>query len=342
MSACRYLKSVAVLLIFMLTFALVSCGGDSSAGSSQSSFVDAVEEEVSGSSSSSSSSSSTSSSSSSSSGPARDPAPKVLTPTADGTEVQESEYAVIDSSNMGMGYFMVKYTGSASKIKMQVTYNGDSDNIYNYDLTPGGDFETFPFSRGDGSYVVTINENIEGTSYVTVDTITFDVTIEDKFAPYLYPNQYVNFNEDTAAVAVASEVVTGATSELDAIERIFNYVVDNIAYDYEKVGVDFYLPDCDATLADGTGICFDYAVLMAAMLRSQGIPTQLVLGDVPGTYHAWLNVHSTETGTVDQVIAFDGSEWVLMDPTFASSSGKSGEYLEYIGDGTNYSPELYY
>ena len=103
-----------------------------------------------------------------------------------------------------------------------------------------------------------------------------------------------------------------------------------------------YLPDVDEILASGKGICFDYASLMAAMLRSQNIPTKLVVGYTGYVYHAWINVYAQESGWVEGVIFFDGSQWKLMDPTFASSGKSSDAILAYIGDGTNYSAKYFY
>ena len=63
-----------------------------------------------------------------------------------------------------------------------------------------------------------------------------------------------------------------------------------------------YLPDVDKTLADRKGICFDFAALMCCMLRSQGIPTQMVIGYADSCYHAWNRVY------------VDG-QWRLVDTT---------------------------
>jgi hypothetical protein len=73
------------------------------------------------------------------------------------------------------------------------------------------------------------------------------------------------------------------------------------------------------------------------MLRSQEIPTRLVIGYAGQAYHAWIDVWSEETGWINAMIYFDGAAWHLMDPTFASSSNQSDEYLSFIGDGANYS-----
>ena len=97
----------------------------------------------------------------------------------------------------------------------------------------------------------------------------------------------------------------------------------------------------DATLASGKGICFDYASLMTAMLRSQGIPTRLDVGYSGTAYHAWISVYLKESGLVSGIIEFDGKNWTLMDPTLAASNS-SKEVKKYIGDGSNYTVKYVY
>jgi len=80
----------------------------------------------------------------------------------------------------------------------------------------------------------------------------------------------------------------------------------------------------------GKGICLDYASLMTAMLRSQGIPTKLEVGYAGDVYHAWISVYLKEQGWVDDIIEFDGKSWTLMDPTLASANDKksAGKYMK--------------
>ena len=103
-----------------------------------------------------------------------------------------------------------------------------------------------------------------------------------------------------------------------------------------------YLPDIDVTLAEKKGICFDYAALMAAMLRSQNVPVKLVVGWTGSQYHAWINVWSESDGWVEGMIYFNGQNWELMDPTFASSGNQSNKIMEYIGNGANYKAKYLY
>lgn len=262
----------------------------------------------------------------------RDNTPVVLTGQADGTVTYGSEGVTIDASHISEGYIMVSYTGTNEKVKLQIT--GPDEVVYTYDLH--GDYETFPLTAGSGSYTVGVFENIEGTSYSTLFTQTIDVKIDDEFGPYLYANQYVNFNGDSKVVEKAEELSKPCNDDLAVIEQVYNYMISNFTYDYDKAESvqSGYLPDVDEVFEAQTGICFDYAAVMAAMLRSQRIPTRLEVGYAGDVYHAWISTYIEEQGWVNGIIQFDGKNWELMDPTFASTSSKPEDFItntdEYI------------
>lgn len=269
-------------------------------------------------------------------------APLSIVPEASGTLVQKTDKAVIDYSNTADGYIMVKYTGSTTvKLKAQVT--GPSAVTYTYDLT-AGKWAVFSLSDGSGSYKATVFQNVSGTKYATVTSVTFTVSLKNEFAPFLLPNQYVDYSNATKTVAKAKELIGGDTATLDQVQAVYDYVVNNLTYDKEKAATvkSGYLPVLDTVLAQKKGICFDYAALMAGMLRSQNIPCKLVVGYAGTVYHAWINVYSEETGWVNGAIYFDGVSWKLMDPTFASSGKQSKEIMSYIGDGTHYTAKYVY
>ena len=262
----------------------------------------------------------------------RDNTPVVLTGQADGTVTYGCESVTIDASHISEGYIMVSYTGTNEKVKLQIT--GPDEVVYTYDLH--GDYETFPLTAGSGSYTVGVFENIEGTSYSTLFTQTIDVKIDDEFGPYLYANQYVNFDGDSKVVEKAEELSKPCNDDLEVIEQVYNYMISNFTYDYDKAESvqSGYLPDVDEVFEAQTGICFDYAAVMAAMLRSQRIPTRLEVGYAGDVYHAWISTYIEEQGWVNGIIQFDGKNWELMDPTFASTSSKPEDFItntdEYI------------
>jgi transglutaminase-like putative cysteine protease len=263
-------------------------------------------------------------------------------PSAPGKEAKSNGKAVIDYSNAKDGYVMVRYAENTRKT-VKAIVKGPSGSQYVYSLRPGG-YETLPLSDGDGAYTVGVYEQIAGTKYAVANTASVNVKLADEFAPFLRPNQFVNYSKDSRAAAVAAELGRGAPGFVGKIAAVYGYVTENISYDKDlaqnvKTG---YLPDIDAVLERKKGICFDYAALMTAMLRCLGIPCKLVAGYSGRVYHAWINAYSEETGWVDGVIYFDGKTWRLMDPTFASTGGKSEEVMKYIGDGNNYQAKFVY
>lgn len=269
------------------------------------------------------------------SGPPRDSTPKVLTPSADGVNVYQNDFASIDASNTSQGYVMVKYNGANEKVKLQITCPDQS--CYTYLISGRGAYDTFPLTAGNGSYTLQVLENVAGDTYTVSLTQSINVSIEDEFLPFLYPNQYVNFHTDSKAVSKGSDLAKDTYSDLDVVQNIYNYVIKNISYDTEKAqNVSYgYVPDVDDTLSSKKGICFDYAALMTSMLRSQNIPTKLEVGYSGDAYHAWISTYIDDKGWVDDIIQFDGDTWQIMDPTLAATND-SAAVKKYVGDGSHY------
>lgn len=269
----------------------------------------------------------------------RDNTPLCLIPGADGTSTDGNEFVSLDLSHSSDGYFMAKYLGSNAKVKMQV--KGPNEVTYTYNL--GTSYEVFPFASGSGIYAIGVHENVSGTQYATVFSNNVDVAITDEFSPYLYPNQYVNFNSDSKVVALASDLAYPANDDLTVVTNIYNYMISNITYDYDKATTvaTGYIPVVDDILISKKGICFDFASAMASMLRSQRIPTRLEIGYAGEAYHAWISTYLDEIGWVNGIIEFDGKNWQLMDPTFAASSSEKS-LKDFIGDGSNYVTKYIY
>ena len=268
--------------------------------------------------------------------------PALLLPEASGTLVKKNTKAEIDYSNTKDGYVMVRFTAATTK-RLKVQVKGPT-TTYTYNLAADGAWDTYPLSDGNGSYQVLVYENISGTKYSTVLSVSFTVTLADEFAPFLRPNQYVDYGAAPNTVAKAEELTKDKTDTLSKVTAVYDFVVKNLTYDKQLAATvqSGYLPVLDTVLAKKSGICFDYASLMTGMLRSQGIPCKLVVGYAGTAYHAWISVWSEETGWVEGVVYFNGTAWQRMDPTFASTGKQSKAIMQYIGDGKNYTVKYLY
>ena len=265
--------------------------------------------------------------------------PSNITAVASGEKTKSNDYATIDYSNTDDGYVMVQYTAATDK-KLKVQVKGPA-TTYTYGLT-AKNWSAFPLSDENGDYQVLVLENVEGKKYAVVLSLTVSVDMTDEFAPFLVSNQYVNFDSAPKTVAKAASLCSGISDPLKKVEKIYDYIVGNMTYDYDLAATveSGYFPKLDKVLSKMTGICFDYAALMTGMLRSQGVPAKLVVGYAEDTYHAWISVWSESTGWVDGAIYFNGTQWKRMDPTFASTGGT--DMLEFIGNSANYTAKYYY
>ena len=267
----------------------------------------------------------------------------VAMPAASGTTVFKNTNVTIDASNTKDGYVMIAYTESTTA-RIKVLIQGPSGATYSYNLDANGNYTVFPLSDGNGKYTISVCKNVSGTNYSVSYSTPVTVALANEFSPFLLPNQYVNYTADSAVVKKAAELMAGKTTTLAKIEAVYSFVTNTFTYDYDRAASvqSGYLPNLDDVLMKQKGICFDYAAVMAAMLRSQGVPCKLVIGYAGTVYHAWINCFSESEGWMDAVIYFNGSDWKLMDPTFASTGNASAEVLKYIGNGSNYSAKYLY
>lgn len=238
------------------------------------------------------------------------------------TVVNAASNISIDSKNAAEGVVRVSYAGIDKKTKVMVE---KGSTRYYYDLKKEEDF--FPLQLGQGQYTVAVMENISGTKYKVVAKKSFKANISEENLVYLKSTQPIVWNENMEAIKLAKSLTQNEEDDLGIVKTIYDYIVDNIDYDYKKVdklNTD-YTPDIDEVLREGKGICYDYSVLFGAMLRSRNIPTKLVKGYREGlsSYHSWNEVY------------LNGS-WKIIDTTYDAATVKAGTSSQMFKDKSHY------
>ena len=268
----------------------------------------------------------------------RDNSPKVLVPES-GNDISKNDVVALDYSYASDGYVTISYLGDNNKVKLQIIKEDGYTQTYNL----SGEDNVFSLTQGNGLYTFTVYEHAFEDEYYTSFEDSLNIELEDEFAPFLYPNNMVSFNAASKSVATAAELTANCTYELDAISAIYHFVIDTLTYDDTMaVTIDnTYIPDSDMVLEKKSGICQDYAVLTACMLRSQGIPTKVIVGYADDACHEWISVYTKDTGWIDKFIEFNGKDYSLMDPTFADNLGNSS-LKKYIGAGEHYTVKYTY
>lgn len=245
---------------------------------------------------------------------------------------QGNAEASVDISSVSLGYAAI-HCDTTAKLKFQVLKD---DATYTYSVVNGED-QIIPLQMGDGHYLFRVMKNIKDNKYTELYRCEADVKITDPMDPFLRPNLYAGYTQESECIKLASKLAQSAGSEEDYIREVYQYVVNNITYDRELASTvqSGYLPDPDRTLTTGKGICLDYACLAASMLRSQGVPTKIIFGYVApdDIYHAWNKFYSEKGGWQLVEFTVSAKDWTRIDLTFSAASAAASEF---IGDGTNY------
>lgn len=238
----------------------------------------------------------------------------------------------LDTSNVSQGVIGIHYNAPQDKrTKLMISKDASS---YTYNLYSSEPNETFPLQLGSGTYKISILENTTGNKYKYVYSESLEASISDPTAVYLSSVQNVKWEKDDRAIQKAKQLTQNASTDKEKVAAIYTYIVSNVKYDYAlaaNVSKD-YIPDIDKTLAVKKGICYDYASLFAAMLRSVDVPTKLVMGQSSyvSEYHAW-----------NEVLL--NGQWVTVDTTVDAGLGKAKQSaVSFVKSASKYTAAKYY
>ncbi len=232
----------------------------------------------------------------------------------------------LDVTTAAEGYIGVS-AQRTGKLKAQI---GFGETKYHYTLKTDGTVCYLPLQFGSGTYTVSLLQNTVGDKYVVLYTQELAVTLKDELQPFLHANLYVSYTKDSPVAKKAAELALGAQDELAVMSAVYELVKNTVEYDDElaQTVLSGYIPSPDRTLQTGRGICFDYAALAAAMLRSVGVPAKVVTGYVgeEALYHAWNAIYTKESGWIAVELKVDKDNWRRIDITF-DATGTTDEQL---------------
>lgn len=235
-------------------------------------------------------------------------------PAADGKDKKQSGGLTVDASHADNGYIMVKGPKTNKRLKFRVKYG---DQTLDYDLNGEGNYEVIPLQLGNGTYSCTLYKNVSGKKYAEEGRVSVKAQMADPNIAFLYPNQYVSYTENTPAVLKSAELCQGIPGQKARFEAIRKFITTGFAYDFVKMVTvkPGMMPDIDGCFEKRMGICQDLAAMAVCMLRVQGIPAKLMIGELDnGMYHAW-------------VVAIVDGEEILFDPTAELNAvSKDSEY----------------
>ncbi|HOM03702.1 MAG TPA: transglutaminase-like domain-containing protein [Acetivibrio sp.] len=185
---------------------------------------------------------------------------------------------------------------------------------YDVKLTDGKFNEEIWLIDGIGKYQVSVLVHKKDRVYTFGPTVYVENTVDVN--RFTVPTLHVESNNEQI-IALAKKLTKDAKTDREKAQKIYNWVVKNIKYDYEK-----YLKQVNKnydniygavnTLETKKGVCYDYSALVAALGRASGLQVKMVKGNFIGSYgnelHAWNEIYISEE-----------KRWINVDSTFGST-----------------------
>jgi hypothetical protein len=140
----------------------------------------------------------------------------------------------------------------------------------------------------------------------------------------LSARQFFDYTSATKYWQADNEQIKSIANKLDTPKSVYDFVVDNLAYDYDRVRPNVErLGAKQAINLPNNAICTEFTDLFIALARASGIPAREIHGFaytenpeiqplslVSDVLHSW-----PEYWSIDQ------ERWVPIDPTWAKTSG---------------------
>lgn len=243
------------------------------------------------------------------------------------SNVTFAQNAIMDLTNLDKGIVGINYNKNVDNIKVLISKGNNKEN---YDLSSN---MNYPLQFGDGIYSIQILKHVAGNKYRQLQKETIKLQLKDQQSLFLQSIHMVNWDAEMVAIKKAKDLTKDLKTDEEKVKAIYDYVTNNIKYDKKKANsVKYgYLPSIDSTIETKTGICHDYSVLTAAMLRSVDIPTKLIMGyksDIT-SYHAWNEVYLN-------------GKWEIIDTTYDSAYAEKTVSINMIKNISDYRVEKTY
>jgi len=161
-------------------------------------------------------------------------------------------------------------------------------------------------------------EAVVETGSASPEMQDFDLSQKiSRFQNFLLPSKNIESNSETIRTIALNSFES--SSFLQTIVDVTQWVHDSVEYD-----LSYYPENYSAlsTLQSRKGVCDEYSVLAAAMLRAKGIPTKIIAGmsynplaEKGWDNHAWVESFNPNGG------------WTAADPTFAEAGVVDGTHI---------------
>lgn len=202
-------------------------------------------------------------------------------------------------TNVSVNYMGTSYEG----VPKEIVYMAMAET----GVATEGDYLLFQY----GGYKCSISGTVEGDTYY----VTFDYTI----------SYYTTWEQEEAVTEtiekVLGELGINGLSDYEKVCKIYDYICENVTYDYENLNDPDYKLKATAyaALINKTAVCQGYANLFYRMAREAGVDARIIPGTSGDSGHAW------------NIVKLDGTYYNL-DSTWDAGRSKYDYFLKGTKD----------
>ena len=214
----------------------------------------------------------------------------------DFSETETEEITVESDTVLAASSYYSSVSEAAEYVREQMTQRNTSISFaITTSEEPTSDFLLEPFYEAlehtgvpdEGDYLAWQYGNVYasasyrvsgGTYYLTVTyTVTYYTTLAQEQAV------------DYAVEAVLEELDLDGLDNYEKICAIYDYICENVEYDYENLNDSSYMlkHTAYAALINGTSVCQGYALLFYRLALEEGIDARIVTGTANSGDHGW-------------------------------------------------------
>lgn len=235
----------------------------------------------------------------------------------DGTEITPTNPEVIDKQDNQNIITAVKSIRTKMK-KRECTVEGTFNLFATSADTAMKEIEKQIFAytsdAQEGDY---LRDNCLSYSYsYSTSTVSGNRVLKYK---YIFEYKTTYEQEQVVSINVSqilSHLSLSGLSNYEKAEKIYDYIVKNVSYDYQHYLDSSYIPQFTAyaALVDKKAVCEGYSLLFYRIAVEAGITCRIVSGKVGNSAHAW------------NLLKLDDLYYCI-DTTFASSGNNSDSYF---------------
>ena len=141
----------------------------------------------------------------------------------------------------------------------------------------------------EGDYLYFHESQFQYGYKYTDDGISSSVDVNLTFGFSYYTDSAQEAQLTAEVDAVLSALKLGGKNEYDKVKAIYDYICENVKYDYDNLNNEAHKLKYSAyaALCNGTSVCQGYANLFYRLANEAGLDARIVSGTSRGQNHAW-------------------------------------------------------